>query len=225
MHTDPYDPLYDVDDDEYEFADHDPTVGECVRMWHEAIEWHKHSTLFGTAEFAAVLSEENPEQLNRWIESVRLVREQALIDADTSYWLLWSIVDEAVEAEGVLDDPGLAEIGDRMDLFCRAHGRDPLGDKGDFTYAEYQPPGWRELEVEFANRQLEMRRERLRAAGEHAMLKLMVDQPDEYARRQATIERRIKKDHVAERARWMPLEDHWLRRLGLGDLIVQETPS
>ncbi len=222
MHTDPYDPLYDVEEETYEFDHRDPTLDECVRMWHEAIEWHKHHTLYDTADFAVALSEENPEQLNTWIKSVRIVREQALIDADTSYWLLWSIVDGAADAESVLDDPELVAIGDRMDAFCRAHGRDPHGDGGDFTYAAYQPPGWRELQSEFEERQLEMRREHLRAAGEHTMLKLMTEQPAEYARRQATVARRIKKDHAAERGRWMPLDDWWLRRIGLEDLIVRE---
>jgi hypothetical protein len=226
QHTDPYDPLYEsTEEDDEEFVGRDLTLDECVRLWHESVEWHKHSTLFGTAGFAAVTSEENPVQLRLWIDSVRQVREKGLVDADTSYWLLWSIVDEAVDAEGVLDDPGLAEIGDRMDAFCAAHGRDPDGP--DFTYAAYQPPGWKELEVEFAERQVEMRRERLRAAGEHTMLRLMAEDPDEYARRQVIAGRRIKEDYVAERARWSPIEHQYYERLGLGELMppVPVTPS
>lgn len=40
------------DDDEDEFADHDPTLADCVRLWHQAIEWFKHDTLYGVVEFA-----------------------------------------------------------------------------------------------------------------------------------------------------------------------------
>jgi hypothetical protein len=219
MHTDPYDPLYDIDDEDYEFADHDPTVEDCVRLWHQAVEWFKHDTLYGVVEFAGETSQENSAQLRRWIQSVRQVRASALIDADTSYWLMWEILEVAADADDLFGDPQLVEIGNRMDALDLAHGIDYDRNLG---IEEHNLPGWRALEAEWDARRLEMKLEVLRDAGEHTMVALMKDQADEFAKRQATVERRIKKDYVAEHARHAPLDDYWLRRLGLEDVIMRE---
>jgi hypothetical protein len=50
-----------------------------------------------------------------------------LFDADTSWYLIWSIVETAYAAEDVFEDPTIASISDRMSALCRAHGTEPPG--------------------------------------------------------------------------------------------------
>jgi len=200
------------DDDEDEFADHDPTLADCVRLWHQAIEWFKHDTLYGVVEFAGISSQEKPVQRATWIESVQRVREAGLFDIDTSWYLIWSVVETAYEAEDVFEDPIIGSISDRMTALCRAHG---LDDCDDFTTTSYKPPEWDALLQAWEEREAQLKYDMLEEAGEHAMVAMLRGQPAEFERRRAAVEVRVRRDFAAERERWMPLDAAWTKRLAL----------
>jgi hypothetical protein len=194
------------EDDDYEFADHDPTMADCVRLWHQAIEWHQHDTLLGIREFAGCLAEpENAagvEQRDLWIESVRRVRAAGLFDEDTAYNFIWYIVDIHFDANPRYDDdPELITIGDKMDALCLAHG---LPEGEDFTPWPNPPAEWTRLENAMEARERELRCEVLRSASEAELARLVTERPAEFEKRMAVVEARITRDHEEERARWMP---------------------
>ena len=191
----------DWDDDEDEFAGRDPTLEECIRLWHQGIEWYGHDTLLGIREFAGCTSETSEPSRRTWIASVQRLRAAGLFDTDTSYNLLYYVVDVSLDYQSFFDDPTLSEISDRMESLCRAHG---LPDDEDFTPWPNPPAEWTALTREFDEREAEMRREVLRDAGEHEMVRLMTGQAAEFRRRIAAVEARLEGDHAEARSRTMP---------------------
>ena len=194
------------EDDEYEFADHDPTMADCLRLWHQAIEWHQHDTLLGIREFAGVLAEPEDaagvENRDLWIESVRRLRAAGLFDEDTAYNFMWYIVDAHFDGQPLYnEDPELITIGDGMDALCLAHG---LPEGEDFTSWTSPPAEWTRLVSAMEARELELRCAVLRAAGEGGLARLVTEQPAEFRRRMAVVDARITRDHERERALWMP---------------------
>jgi hypothetical protein len=188
-------PSFDEDDDE--FADHDPTMADCIRLWHQASEWHQHDTLLGIREFAGCLAEPEDaagvQQRDLWIESVQRVRTAGLFDEDTAYNFIWYIVDIHFDAN--------PRYGDEMDALCLAHG---LPEGQDFTPWPNPPAEWTRLVNAMEARELELRCEVLRAAGEAELARLVTERPAEFERRMAVVSARITRDHERERARWMP---------------------
>lgn len=189
------------DDDEDEFGGRDPSLEECLRLWHQGIEWYRHDTLLGIREFAGCTSETSEESRRTWITSVQRLRAAGLFDADTSYNLLHYIVDTSLDYQSFFDDPALCEISDRMDALCRAHGLDECD---DFTSWATPPSAWTVLVREWDEREAEMRREVLRDAGEYEMVRLITGQPTEFRRRIAAVEARLEGDHAEARSRTMP---------------------
>jgi hypothetical protein len=63
-----------------------------------------------------------------------------------------------------------------------------------------------------------MEYEVLRAAGEHEMVRLMIEERAEFDRRIKVVENRIRRDHSAERERWDPLTERDVERLSLEQL-------
>jgi hypothetical protein len=205
-------PSGSFDDEETNPADLDPTIDDCMRMWRQGIEWFKHDTVFGVRQFAGQEAGFENAALDLWVESVQRLRAAGLFDADTSYNLLHFIVETGLDYEAYDVDPQLDEIGDRMFALCQQYG---LPEGTDFTPWPDPPPEWVALVREARAREQEMEYEVLRDAGEHEMVQLMIDAPDEFKRRVADVEVRLQRDHVAERDRWYPLSAEDKARLGI----------
>lgn len=202
----------DSDDDD---SSVNPTVDDCVRMWHHAIEWTKHETIIGVREGAAQAAGWEEDDRDIWIESIQRVRASGLFDADTAYNLLHHIVEAAVEGDAYDDDEELDEIGERMDALCRMYD---LPDGTDFTPWPIPPAEWTALVREARAREQEMEYEVLRAAGEYEMVRMMIEERVEFDRRIKVVENRIRRDHIAERERWDPLTERDVQWLSLEQL-------
>jgi hypothetical protein len=197
----PMDPDWKYEDEEGDFDDRAPTLDECIGLWRRAIEGHKHSTVVGIRKFADSTCGPGPtcQTVRRtWIESIKRLRAEGLFDVDTSYNLINHIVGGSLDSAGYYDDPVLQEILDRMEALCDAHGLSDLAEVGLWSDP---PAGWEALRREYNDREDEMRNAILRAAGEHDMIALLTNDPDEFKRRTAAVETRIKRDHDAARAR------------------------
>jgi hypothetical protein len=207
--------LRDSDDDDGDPRDLNPTIDDCVRLWHQAIEWIKHDTIIGIRELAAQAAGWEEADRDMWIDSVQRVRANGLFDADTAYNLLHHIVEEAVMYDAYAIDEELQEIGDRMEALCDLYG---LPEGTDFTPWRDPPAEWTALVRECEAREQGMEYEVLRAAGEHEMVRVMIEERAEFDRRIKVVENRIRRDHSAERERWDPLTERDVERLSLEQL-------
>jgi len=191
------------------------TIDDCMRMWRHAVEWVKHETIIGVREGATQAAGWEDDDRDVWVESVQRIRESGLFDADMSYNLLHHIIRTAVE-EGAYDtDAELEEIGERMGVLCDSYD---LPEGTDFTPWPDPPAEWTLLVGAARAREQEIEYEILRDAGEHEMVRLMTDDRAEFDRRIKVVENRIRRDHIAERARWDPLTPRDIERLELETL-------
>jgi hypothetical protein len=210
MSQDPFDPHYDGENDNAEFGDRDPTADDWVRLFRDAVTWYKHETLYSVRELAEVFGRDS-DQRDVWIEAVRRARSEGIIDRDIAANMLHWIVDDSLDDDPLFeDDARLEEISGQIEEIHRAHHHERMT-----PWRGPIPPQLRVMLDASNARELELIAEILESEGESEVAKLMRDDPDEFARRNAVAERKIRRDFADERERWQPLDARWREMLAL----------
>jgi hypothetical protein len=210
MPQDPYDPHYDGENDNAEFGDREPTVDECVRLFRDAVTWYKHETLYSLRELAEVYVRDD-DQRAVWIEAIGCARDEGIIDRDIAANILHWIVDDSLDDDPSFeDDARLEEIGEQIEEIHRAYNHELLT-----PWRGPLPPQLRVLLDASDARELELVADILESEGERDVADLIRNDPDEFLRRNAAAERKIRRDFADERERWQPLDARWREMLEL----------
>jgi len=207
-------PGYDDADEDDDDLEPDPsTVDDCVDEWRRALADKGELSVLAVGDLAAELSAGEPATLAMWVRSIQMLRASGEMRPDVASYLIDDIIERHFDQTDVFEDPGIADINDRMREFEQACGYD---EPGAFDNDPRAPKEWIALTNEWDAREEERRRELLLELGEHEMVRDRAEDPIDHWLRLDTTGRQLRRQHgVILRRNWNteedgPFDDAWL---------------
>ena len=172
-------------------------VDQCVRMWHQAVEFEGSFTLQRVCRRAVRMALLSRRVRDLWVQSVRVVRDQGLLEPAAAHGIIHAIVLAHMNNEEVPYEPETRRaLEQEQGEFLRKHGGAAFRTEGEL-YEE-----WMEMMNEWDSFDGEKLAAALLEVGEAEMSVMVVDDEDRYMELVEEAEFLLKETEKEARTSW-----------------------